>query len=347
MNARTVVVLLVLGALALGGGWYFGVARAPDTNMTEDAGKLMFPGLAPKLADAARIEITHQGKTLVIGRKGDVWGLADRGLYPVQREKLRAMLTALTELRLTEKRTADANELSRLGLEDPSKPDATSNLLRVLDAGGKPIAALVVGHRRMRTRGDVPDTVYVRRPDDSQSWLAESKLEVDANPQTWLDRDILNIAHDRIVSVAVTRGSDRLEFARDGEKLVLKSPSEHPALENYKLDDVGRALETLTLQDVRPAKDAPGEPVAESVFTRDDGLAVTVRVLHAGKDVWLRLAVAGPNKVKDEVAKLNARLAGWSYQVGAWKEQALAPTLDDLKAPPPKDAAPPAPAAKP
>ncbi len=106
-------------------------------------------------------------------------------------------------------------------------------------------------------------------------------------------------------------------------------------------------LETLTLQDVQPAKDAPGEQVAETIFTRDDGLAVTVRVLHAGKDVWARLAAAGPDKVKDEAEKLNARLAGWSYQVGAWKEKALAPSLDDLKAPPPREAAPPAPAAKP
>jgi hypothetical protein len=347
MTPRSVVVLLLLGVLALGGGWYFGVGHAPDMSVAEDAGKLMFPGLAPKLADAARIEIVHQGKTLAIGRNGDVWGLVDRGLYPVPREKLRAMLTALTELRLTEQRTADANELSRLGLEDPAKPDGTSNLLRVLDGGGKPIAALVVGHRRVRTRGGVPDTIYVRRPDDSQSWLAEGKLEVDADPQTWLDRDILNIAHDRIASVAMTRGAERLEFARDGDRLVLKSPAAHPALDEDKIDDIGRVLETLTLQDVQPAKDAPGEQVAETIFTRDDGLAVTVRVLHAGKDVWARLAAAGPDKVKDEAEKLNARLAGWSYQVGAWKEKALAPSLDDLKAPPPREAAPPAPAAKP
>jgi hypothetical protein len=344
MNARTVVVLLLLGALALGGGWYFGVARAPEMNATETAGTLMFPGLAPKLADAARVEITHQGKTLAIGRNGDVWGLADRGLYPVPREKLRAMLTALTELRLTEKRTADPNELARLGLEDPAKPDGTSNLLRVLDAAGKPIAALVVGHRRVHTRGGVPDTIYVRRPDDNQSWLAEGRLEVDADPQTWLDHDILNIAHDHIVSVVETRGTDRLEFARDGNKLVLKSPTEHPPLDEDKLDDFDRALETLSMQDVKPAKDAGGEQVAETIFTRDDGLAVTVRVFHAGKGVWTRFAVAGPDKMKDEAEKLNARLAGWSYQLGAWKEAALAPSLDDLKAPPPKEAAP---AAKP
>jgi hypothetical protein len=32
---------------------------------------------------------------------------------------------------------------------------------------------------------------------------------------------------------------------------------------------------------------------------------------------------------------LNARLAGWTYQIGSWKQKSLVPTLDDLKAPPP------------
>ena len=48
----------------------------------------MFPDLAPKLQDAARVEIIHQGKTLAIAKNGNDWGLADRGNYPVQPTKL-------------------------------------------------------------------------------------------------------------------------------------------------------------------------------------------------------------------------------------------------------------------
>jgi hypothetical protein len=58
--------------------------------------------------------------------------------------------------------------------------------------------------------------------------------------------------------------------------------------------------------------------------------------------------------VKAEADRLNRRLAGWSYQIGSWKEKSLVPTIDDLKAeepaaPPPSaatslpDAATPAP----
>ena len=172
----------------------------------------MFPDLAPKLQDAARIEIIHQGKTTTLAKHGDTWGLLDRGDYPVQSSKLRGMLTALTELRLVEQRTSDPAQFSRLGLEDPNGETGTSNLLRVLDASGKPIVAVIVGHRRVRTQGNVPEQVYVRRPDDNQTWLAEGSLQVDADPQQWLERDIMNIDHGRIASVAVTHGDATLEL---------------------------------------------------------------------------------------------------------------------------------------
>lgn len=327
MRPRTLLVLVVLGCLAVAGGWYFGTAQQPNGQQAFNAGRLMFPDLAPRLQEAARIEITHQDKTTAIARHDGTWGLVDRGGYPVQGAKLRGMLTALTELRLVEPRTTDPAQFSRLGLEDPNGKQGTSNLLRVLDASGKPLVALIVGHRRVRTQGNVPEQVYVRRLDDNQTWLAEGSLQVDADPQQWFDRDIMNIGHARIASVAVTHDDEKLEFARDGEKLALKSPAEHPPLDDYKVDDVDRALESLTFQDVQTDKDPVGDQQGQSVYTAGDGLAVTATVFKGDKDIWARFAATGG----DEASKLNARLAGWTYQLGSWKQKALVPTLDDLK----------------
>jgi hypothetical protein len=335
MTPRTLIILIAIGVLAVGGGWYFGTREEPSEQQSFNSGRLMFPDLAPKLANAAQVEIVHQDKTTTIAKHDDTWGLADRGGYTVQPSKLRGMLTALTELRLVEPRTTDPSQFSRLGLEDPTGKTATSNLLRVLDASGKPIVALIVGHRRVRTQGNVPEQVYVRRPDDDQTWLAEGGLQVDADPQLWLERDILNIDHGRIASVDVERGEQKLDFARDGQKLVLKEPADHPPLDDYKLDDVDRALELLTFQDVQPDKAPVGDKIGQSVYTTSDGMTVTATVFKGDKDIWARFAVAGSDKSKDEAGKLNAHLAGWTYQLGSWKEKALVPSLDDLKAPPP------------
>lgn len=335
MKTRTLIILVVLGIFAVAGGWYFGTAQQPSEQESYNGGKLMFPDLAPKLENAARIEIVHQGKTTAIVKHDGTWGLADRNGYAVQPTKLRSMLTALTELRLVEPRTKDPTEFGRLGLEDPNGKTAESNLLRVLDAAGKPIVALIVGHRRVRTQGNVPEQVFVRLPDDNQTWLAEGSLQVDADPQLWLDRDIMNIDHMRIATVAVTVGNDTLDFARDGEKLALKSPTDHPPLDEYKLDDVDRGLELLTFEDVQADKDPVGDKIGQAVYTTSDGLAVTATLFKGSKDVWARFAATGKDKTKDEADKLNAKLAGWTFELGAWKQKALVPTLDDLKATPP------------
>ena len=346
MSNRGLIVLVLLGMLSLGAGWHFGPGSVPASVPGAASGSLMFPGLAGRLAQARRIEIVHQGKTLAIERSGDgpdaAWGLADRDLYPVQSRVLREFLTGLTELRLVEKRTADPAGFARLGVENPDMPDGTSNLLRVLDADGNSLAALVLGHRRVRTQGNVPETIYVRRPDQAQAWLAEGRLTVSADPQSLIDRDIINLAPARIAGVTVTRGTEHLEFARDGDSLALTVPAEHPPLEPYRLEDIGSALDNLTLLDVRRAHEPPAEnpgsqpPLGEAVFTAIDGLAVHVTLFRDGKDLWARFAATGP-----DVRALAAKLNGWEFQIGVWKEKALLPTLEDLTAAPAGNAAPP------
>jgi hypothetical protein len=109
------------------------------------------------------------------------------------------------------------------------------------------------------------------------------------------------------------------------------------------------------LQAVKPDADAPKDPAGHAVFTTTDGLDVAVTLFHADKDVWARFAVSGADKAKTEADRLSARLTGWTYQIGSWKEKSLVPALDDLKAaePPaptaaaPTDAAPAAPEATP
>ena len=334
MSNRNLIVLMLLGVLSLGGGWYFGPGLVRPSVTTAEAGSLVFPGLAERLAQTRRVEILHQGKTVVIEPGGDgVWGLADRDFYPVQVSALRDILTGLTELRLVEPRTSDPAKFARLGVENPDTPDATSKLLRVLDASGNPLAAIVLGHRRVRTQGNVPESVYVRLMDQGQAWLAEGKLEVSADPLTLIDRDILSIPPERIVNVAVTRGTERLEFARDGDQLVLRIPSDPRAMEAYRLDDIGRALDNLTMLDVRRAQEPASLPMlGEAVFTAIDGLEVQVRLFKDEKNTWARFSVSGPEAIREDVRALAGKLTLWEFQISPWKEKTLLPTLEDLPA---------------
>jgi hypothetical protein len=340
MKPRTGLALLVVGLIVLVAGWYFGPAQLPGAAQSIYAGKPMFPGLAERLQTATEVQILQRGKTTTIEKHGSVWGLADRGGYPVAAEKLRTMLTALTELRLVEPRTSNPSEFARLGLVNPQEKDATSKLVRVLDASGKPIAELIVGHQRVLTEGNVPDEVFVRRPGETQTWLAQGSLNVDVDPTLWLSRNIVNIDHSQLAHLTVKRNGTTLAFdAKDG-KLVLIEPKDHPALDQYKLDDLARGLELLTCDDVETGPAPSSGEIGQSVFTTTDGMTVTVQLYHDAKNLMARFVVAGQGKATLEASKLNARVSGWTYKIGSWKEASLVPSLADLQSAPTAKTAP-------
>jgi hypothetical protein len=342
---RTTILLAVLGVIALAVGWQFGTPSEGGGQKTIAPGTLVFPGLASKLQDAQRVTITTKGRTMTLERKGGVWGIADKGGYRAQQDRLRELLTGLTELRVTEARTSDPEQYDRLGVGDPGKPVTTANLVRVLGPNDSVIAELIVGHRRVRTAGNVPESIYIRRVGEAQSWLAEGRLPVDADPQLWIEREITNIHKDQVAKVVSSRAEGTLEFTREGDTMVLAVPAEHPKLDEYRVDDVGRALDSLTLTDVKPAAEEPGQKVGTAVFTLTDGVTVTATVFRADVDVWAQFLATGEGEAKAKADALNARIGGWAYQLGSWKEKSLVPKLEELKADEPQKPEAPAPGA--
>ena len=329
---RNTLILAAVGIITLFAGWQFGTPSQGGGQKSIAPGTLVFPGLAAKLQAAEKLTITTKGHTMTLVRKDGIWGIADRGGYRAQQDRLRELLTGLTELRVTEARTADVEQYDRLGVGDPNKPVTTANLLRVLGPNDSVIAELIVGHRRVRTAGNVPESIYIRRVGEAQSWLAEGRLPVDADPQLWFEREISNIRREQVASVVSTRAEGTLEFGRDGEAMVLKSPAEHPKLDEYRVEDVFRGLDSLTLTDVKPAAEQPGEKIGSAIYTLTDGMTVTVTVFRLDVDVWAQFQAAGEGEAKAKADAMNARVAGWAYQLGSWKEKSFVPKLEELKA---------------
>ncbi|PWC27393.1 DUF4340 domain-containing protein [Teichococcus aestuarii] len=339
--------LLILGGAALASAAAV-VALGPGGPPPAETGAapLMFRDLATRLQGAMRIEVVRHAQSLAVQRQpGDTWVLPEVAGYPVRPEKVRELLVGLTELRLVEPRTANPEMLERLGLQDPDKPGSTGALLRVLDGTGAPIVALVVGRRRVRTQGNVPESVYVRRAGETQSWLAEGRLPLDADAQLWIDRDLANLPRERVLRVRVEREDAPALVLAKGEgpdgRLALAEPAAAPPLEPTRLDAVANAFEFLTLTDVQRAADIPGTRLGRARYTLTDNLGITVTLHEQGEQVWVLLEASGDA----EAERLNARWRGWAYQLGAWKRRAFLPTLEELR--PEEAPAAPAPAPRP
>lgn len=327
MKPKTSLILAAIAVVVLLGGWYFGPHQTPAAAEHASQERLLFPGLAAPLQKAARIEITHQGKTFAIVRKGDTWTLPSAGFYPVAAGKAHALLAGLVGLRLVAKRTSDPKQLHALGLDDPEQKDSNANLLRVLDASGHPIVSLIVGRERFSPQGNGAETLYVRRPGNDQSWLAEGTLSVDAEADQWLDHGIANIDHTEITRIEVTRGATRLVLAPEAGKLVLRVPREHSPLDPNKLDDLWRSLEQLAFSSVAAGPALPGTELGHTVFTLQDGTTLTATFAKDEKKLWARFSVTGTSGQADA---LRRKLGQWNFHLDNWRESALLPRLSDL-----------------
>ncbi|UPY35565.1 DUF4340 domain-containing protein [Sediminicoccus sp. KRV36] len=332
IGKRSLALLAGAAAASLGGAF---LLRPEGESQGQIAtGTLAFPGLAARLTGAARIEIKRGAQSTTLIRDGESWGIAESQGYPARAERIREMLTGLTELRLMEERSGEPGQWSRLGVEDPLAAGSTAALLRVLNATGGVLAELILGRRRVRTQGNLPESVYVRRPGESRAWLAEGRIGADADPSLWINRDIANLAPARLRRVEIARnGAPPLVLARAGEvdaPLDIITPEDAPVADRVALDEVGRAFDMLTFVEVRPATDsaseAVGEALGETRFHYTDDVTITARPSREGELFWVRLSAAGG----EEAQQLQARFQGWAFQLGLWKEKAMIPRVEDL-----------------
>ncbi len=334
MKLSTAATLAILGVASVTGAV---LIHPQPLAAPAGSGQLVFPGLAKTLPQATRIRITGGAstgdiKTTTLELKDGHWGIAERGGYPAQPQKMRELFAGLSDLKLLEPRTSNPASFARLGVDDPNTPNSTANLIRVENTGGQSMATLILGHRSQRSAGGLSETVYVRRPDQTQSWLAEGQIPADSDPQAWLVREIANIPHASLAEIVVQRGADHMDFTRKGDAFIIAAPPPGK-LDDYKVEQIGSALEGLTLSDVRPGK-LPGTPLGTTVFTTTDGLVLTVTVNKDDKTVWASFAATGKG------AEVYKPLAGWAYQLPEWRQSALMPAASEMvSAEPPKPAA--------
>lgn len=340
---------LALTAVVVGGGAWFAWRTEPALDQA-GPGRLAFPDFINHVADAHKVVLRQDGKTVTLlhGQRG--WGIEEKHLYPVPTDKLRALFAGLADLRLSEARTDAPAQYSRLGVEDPGKPGAGGVEVQVFAASGPPLVSLIVGHRR-EARGGAGgashEEVFVRRPDEARSWLADGHLETSADVSSWFGHDLLNISRNRISAVEVTRPDGTLSFTVKDGKATLEQPAEHGPLDPNRLDDVARGLEYLTLSDVTVADHQPGKTLADTVFHTKDGLVVRAHVTGDGPATWVSLGFSGKGQTEAEAATMNEQHGGWAFHVGDWKRAALTPDLKDLLAAVKPEAATAPPAAAP
>ncbi len=351
MSPRAVLVLasVTLGAVALAAHAIM-QRDLPITAMVVD--EPLLPGLAERLNEVARIEVTSEGKRATIRRTERGWVVDELDGYPVDPAKVQALARGLVAARLLEPKTDRPERYARLEL-DAEKEGSRARQVVLKDGEGKTIASLVIGKTRYGAFGPGRGAVYVRRAEEARTWLADRRIEVPQEPLDWLDRQFLDIPKEAVASVVLRPGTpDEVvvsRASREETELSLRDLPEGRTADKDKLDRLQGSLASLWMQDVRSAASLPfAEDAPRSRFTTVDGLVIEAVVHKEGEGdeatFWVRFSTGtgealpgepsnGAAPVAERASQLGARLDGWAFKLSRWSAERFTWTREDLLEP--------------
>jgi len=350
MQQKSLLALAAATALVAGAAAFLSLT-GPETGADAAAGQRVLPALQGHLGDVASVELWHGGNKITLRRLGAgeaaKWGVAEKNDFPADETRLRRTLLGLSELTLVEPKTAKPEFYSRLDLEDPTAKDSKSVLARLGDGKGGILAEIITGKRRPNRLGSGQDGIYVRRPSEKRSWLAQGTANLGEDASDWMERRVAAIGADRIRQAVFTHADGTtltLTRAKPEEELKLDgAPADTKYAQNDSRADIGRMFDPFEIADARPAAGFtwPDSGVARAVWTSFDGLTLLAQTVDEGDTHWVRLSADGEGKAKEEADRLNARWSGWIYAVPAYKAGAIRTRRSDLLEPePPKQESP-------
>ncbi|HZN85788.1 MAG TPA: DUF4340 domain-containing protein [Burkholderiales bacterium] len=303
MNARIAGVLLVLLAALGGGALLLQQQRAAER--PAGAGALGQPLLKNlKAADIAAIVLREPGASLSLRNQAGRWTIAERGGFPADLDKVRALVLKALELKVGQSEPIGGQDRARLKL------DGSGTALEFLGADGKPLARLAVGSKFFKREPANPalaigDGRFVQLPEDPQTAIVVSDPLTLASTRSadWIERTGFAAEKVMAMETALPGGEKwRIERARDDAGWQLSPSRAGEKLDAMRANSASYSLNSVALADVaapglKSADTGLDRPFATIVARTFDGLTYTVRLgKPAGENYYAAVAVAGEPK---------------------------------------------------
>lgn len=332
-RARTLTLFVIAGALAVIAAVTVGIeVRSSSPNAASGP---VVPGLEETISGAQRVTIVSQEASYRIERTQRGWAMRDRDDYPVLPARLAQLTEGLEGLRYTRRMTSDASKHERLGVTDP-RQGGRGILVQIEDGRGALLVNLILG---VETNG-----LYVRQPDNDQTWAAEGELPPLRDVATWMALQPLSLPAERLARVEIMPAEGRAYIlARDAADQPWRIAA--PALAGLPqvIAMTAQHLTQLSPSDVRTAPAIQGAPSARVRARTFDGVIIDAELIPSDGRTWVKMVARAETPEQEPAAlAINNESAAWAYALTSEDVQALAPPLAQLV-----PSAAPAPAAPP
>jgi hypothetical protein len=365
----------VAGVLLVAGLWLSAHRSSEEAYL---GGGALFADLKPALGDIDEIRLSKgDGSRTTLKRGADGWSVVERN-YPADGTRVRELALNLAAMKVVEAKTSDPASYAKLGVEPADSPTATSTLVELV--AGKKTWSLLVG------KSAEGRAVYVRKPAEAVSALAEPSVSVDPDQKRWVDRQLTDLPGTEVHDIAVTPASGPaylLTRARRGDADLVLSPvpKGRKSASPMSIDGQAEVLAAFNFDDVH-ALDSPAPATTDKATWRTfDGQVIEFAGRRSADKAFVTVTAhrdpalaaqfmppppatpapaaatpatpaAGKPAPADGKAKpgavehLMTRVNGVQFEIPAYKYDALFKRAEELLEKPPAPAAKPAQAPK-
>jgi len=336
MTPKSLLILAGITAVSVVAATVAVVDRA-DQFETEAKGVSMFPTLADRANDVAKVIITSHKEKIEVEKGKANWILKSKDGYPVDIGKIRRIVAGLATLRRLEPMTADPKKHAKLEVEDVTSKDARSKIVAIEDGKGKSMGKVIIGKLELITsHANVPG-LYIRLPGDKQSWRAEGEIVIPSSAENWLINRVIDIKKKAVKRISFSDAGEKasafaVQREAAGKNFTLTPKPKKGALAQGKAKELEDLLSEVELQDVRKkGKIQFTANVRKVEIETFDGLVIKLDVLKLMDKFWVNFKA---ESTKDDAAKraqaINKVVQDWTYEIIDWKGDKYITKYKDL-----------------
>ena len=295
MNVKTLSILAGLTVLMIVAAIFLGQERH---STFPKSGELLFPELLDKINDINEIVLESNLDKITLAHSESGWGVKEKEGYPADLEKVKRILIGMAELRIREPKTKNPELYKKLGLQNHDADESTSTLVTLTSKETTDTTSLVIGQQRPDKSAPSLSEIFVRKPEDPQTWLVIGKLQLENILTEWLDKEIVDIEGTRIQRVMVTHPAGEVLTIQktkpdDLDFQIVDMPKGYKISSQFNVNNVATTLSKLALEDVKKEEEVDFEKNAgiKALLETFDGLQLHVQTANEGETRYAKVSV--------------------------------------------------------